>query len=118
MPKVSVILPIFNVKKYLPNALKSLEEQTLKDLEIICINNGSSDRSQKIVEKFQKNNPQIVSISHAPRSIGAARNEGLSIATGEYIAFLDPDDTFNPNALELLYKKAKKHNIDTILYSY
>lgn len=118
MPKVSVILPIFNVEKYLPNALKSLKKQKLKDLEIICINNGSSDRSQKIIEKFQKNNPRVVSISHAPRSIGAARNEGLSIATGEYIAFLDPDDTFNPNALELLYKKAKEQKLDTILYSY
>lgn len=120
MPKVSVILPIFNVEKYLPNALKSLEEQTLEDLEIICINNGSSDSSQEIVNDFQKNNPRIVSISHAPRSIGAARNEGLSIATGEYIAFLDPDDTFNPEALKLLYEKATKQtpNIDTILYSY
>ncbi|MBO5948038.1 glycosyltransferase [bacterium] len=118
MPKVSVILPIFNVEKYLPNALKSLKEQKLKDLEIICINNGSSDSSQEIVNEFQKNNLQVVSISHAPRSIGAARNEGLSIATGEYIAFLDPDDTFNTDALYLLYEKAKKHNIDTILYSY
>lgn len=121
MPKVSVILPIFNVEKYLPNALKSLKKQKLKDLEIICINNGSSDSSQKIVNEFQNNNQQVVSISHiAPKSIGAARNDGLSRATGEYIAFLDPDDTFNPDALYLLYEKATKQepHIDTILYSY
>ena len=116
--KVSVILPIYNQEKYLNKALKSLQAQTLKDIEIICVNDGSTDASLKILNDFREKDSRIKIITQQNQGPGAARNNGLKAAKGEYIAFLDPDDWFEPEALEALYAKSKKQDCDLIVFNY
>lgn len=117
-PKVSVILPIYNQEKYLAKALKSLQNQTLKESEFICINDGSRDSSLKILQDFATKDPRIKIINQKNQGSGCARNNGLKIAQGEYIAFLDPDDWFEPEALESLYNKSKQQNCDLVVFNF
>lgn len=108
MTKISIILPIYNVEKFLENSLKSVINQTLKEIEIICVNDSSTDNSLKILKDFQQKDNRIVVINQENLGSGIARNNGMKIATGEYIGFLDADDyLFNGNALSNLYDKAK-----------
>lgn len=115
---VSVILPIYNQEKYLAKALDSLRNQTLKNTEFICVNDGSKDNSLKILREYASKDSRIKIIDQKNQGCGAARNNGLKAATGEYIAFLDPDDWFEPEALEELYKKSKKQNCDMIVFNF
>ncbi len=117
-PKVSVILPIYNQEKYLAKALDSLKNQTLKETEFICVNDGSRDNSLNILKEYEKNDKRIKIIDQNNQGCGSARNNGLKIAKGEYIAFLDPDDWFEPEALEVLYKKSKKQNCDVLVFNF
>ncbi len=107
MPKVSVIIPVYNVEKYLKESLDSLVKQTLQDIEIICIDDGSTDSSGDILKEYAKNDNRITIITQENKGQGDARNKGIEIAKGEYLAFLDPDDWFELNALETLYDFAK-----------
>ena len=118
IPKVSVVLPIFNVASYLPNALESLKQQSLENIEIICVNNGSTDNSKEIIENYQKDDDRFVLIDHGKKSIGRARNKGIEISKGQYITFLDPDDKFEKNALKELSERADKQENDMILFNY
>ncbi len=111
-PKVSVILPVYNVGKYLRQSLDSLINQTLKDIEIICINDGSTDDSYDILEEYKKKDNRIKVIHKENKGTGAARNDGLRIATGECIGFVDPDDWVKPNMFERLYNLVKEKNLD------
>lgn len=102
MPKVSVIIPIYKTEKYLPTCLNSIIGQSYKDLEIICINDGSPDKSKEILKKFQKQDKRIKVINQANKGLSAARNAGIEKATGDYLFFVDSDDSLHPQAIEIL----------------
>ncbi len=111
-PKVSVILPIYNVGKYLRESLDSLINQTLKDIEIICVNDGSTDDCFEILEEYKEKDNRIKVIHKENGGTGAARNDGLRIARGECIGFVDPDDWVKPNMYERLYGLIKEKNLE------
>lgn len=108
-PKVSIIVPVYNSEKYLERCLDSLVMQTLEDIEIICINDGSTDKSLEILEEYGSN---IVVINQENQGQSIARNKGIDIAKGEYIGFIDSDDWVDVDYFEKLYKAAKKHDAD------
>ena len=115
MPKISLIIPIYNVEKYIEECLNSAINQTLKDIEIICINDCTKDNSMEIVEQFAKNDNRIKVIHHDKnKGLGAARNTGMKYANGEYLAFLDSDDYVDINFLECLYNKAQETKADIV----
>lgn len=98
--KISIIIPVYNSEKYLSECLESVVNQTFKDIEIICVNDGSTDSSQKILEAFQAKDSRIKIINQANSGAGKARNVGIENACGEYLYFLDSDDWLELNALE------------------
>lgn len=104
MVKVSVIVPVYNVEDYLVECLESLVAQTLKEIEIICVNDGSTDGSLTILEEYKKRYPQINVYTKPNGGLSDARNFGLKHATGEYIAFVDSDDYASVTMLETLYE--------------
>ncbi len=114
-PKVSVILPIYNVGKYLRQSLDSLINQTLEEIEIICIDDGSTDDSYNILEEYKLKDARIKVVHKSNKGTGAARNDGLRLATGECIGFVDPDDWVKPNMFEILYNQIKEKNLDIIM---
>ena len=95
--KVSVIVPVYNVEKYLEKGLESLAKQTLKDIEIIIINDGSPDTSQRIIDRYVKEYPNMKGYIKENGGLSDARNYGMQYATGEYIAFVDSDDFVEEN---------------------
>ena len=119
MIKISIIIPVYNTEKYLKKCLDSIINQTLKSLEIICIDDCSTDNSLNILKEYQLKDNRIKIIEQKEnKGQGVARNLGLNIAEGEYIMFLDPDDWLELNALEILYKKSKETNADIIHFNY
>jgi len=113
MPKVSIIIPVYNVEKYITTCLNSLVNQTLKDIEIIVVNDGSPDNCQKIIDKYVKKYPdKVKSYIKENGGQGSARNFGLTKATGEYIGYVDSDDYVCTDMYEKLYNKAKADNLD------
>ena len=115
--KVSVIVPVYNDELYLSNCLESLINQSLKDIEIICINDGSSDNSLSILEDYSDKDDRISYYSQANKGPGAARNKGIEKAKGDYIAFVDADDWLDLNALEKLYNQSIKNDSDMVLFN-
>ena len=110
--KVSVIIPCYNVEKYLRECLDSVVNQTLKEIEIICINDGSPDRSLDILNEYQKQDSRFVIIDQENQGVGRARNNGIKAARGEFICFMDPDDWYpESDVLEVLYFSAKKEGV-------
>ena len=91
MPKLSIIVPIYNVEADLPKCIESILAQNYKDFELILINDGSPDNCMQIIEQYKQKDPRIISIHQKNKGVSAARNAGLSIATGEYIGFIDAD---------------------------
>ena len=91
-PKVSVVLPVYNVGKYLRQCMDSIVGQTLEEIEIICVDDGSSDDSPQILQEYARKDPRVRVICQQNQGAGAARNHGLSVAQGEYLSFLDSDD--------------------------
>lgn len=116
MKKVSIIVPVYNVEKYIDKCLNTLVNQTLKDIEIIIVNDGSPDNSQEIIDKYQKKYPKkIKSFIKENGGQGSARNFGLEKATGEYIGYVDSDDYIELDMYEKLYNKAKKQDLDIVI---
>ncbi|MDE7124807.1 MAG: glycosyltransferase, partial [Eubacterium sp.] len=113
--KVSVIIPVYNSERYLRECLNSVVNQTLKEIEIICVDDGSTDGSIDILKEFADQDSRIQIICQQNQFAGAARNNGMKEAKGKYLAFWDADDYFELNALELLYKKSEKENADLCL---
>jgi glycosyltransferase involved in cell wall biosynthesis len=113
IPKISVIVPVYNAGKYLKKCLDSLINQTLKDIEIICVNDGSTDKSLETLRSYEKKDKRITVINH-PKNLGnqVAKNTGLKNAKGDYIGFSDNDDWVDLNFFETLYKEAKSQNAD------
>lgn len=119
MKKISVIIPVYNSENYLEKCLDSVVNQTLKDIEIIIINDSSKDNSLKIIKKYQKKYENIILINNKINlGIGKSRNKGLEIATGEYITFLDSDDYIALDGYEIAYKYIKKNKLDFITNDY
>ena len=118
MTKVSVLVPIYNVEQYLPECLDSLCGQTLKGIEIICINDGSTDASGAILDEYAKNNSNIVVINKKNSGYGDSMNRGLEAATGEYIGIVESDDFIDQNGFEKLYELAKKTDADIVKANY
>ena len=112
---VSVIVPVYNVEEYLRQCLDSIVNQTLKEIEIICVNDGSTDSSLQILEEYAQKDERIKIITKENEGLGAARNTGMAYATGEYIGFVDSDDWVELDAYEKLYINAKSHNSDMVM---
>lgn len=113
MTKVSLIVPIYNSQNYLEKCIKSLISQTLKDIQIILINDGSTDNSEKIIKSFD--DKRIVYISKNNEGIGKTRNLGIDKATGEFLAFVDSDDYLNEHFCEYMYQKAVNDDCDLVV---
>lgn len=118
MPKISVLMPIYNVERYLREALLSVADQTLRDIEILCINDGSTDDSRAIVAEFCKLDARFRLIDKPNSGYGASMNRGLAEAQGDYVAILEPDDIYEPTALEALYKAAQVSDADVTKANY
>lgn len=115
MPKVSIIIPVYNTEEYLKKCIDSLIYQSLEDIEIICVNDGSTDNSQEILENYSKKDARIKVLYQENKKQGAARNKGMEIATGEYIGYVDSDDWVDFDYFEELYNAAKKQDLDIAL---
>ena len=113
--KVSVIVPVYNTDKYIEKCLQSLVEQTLSDIEIICVNDGSTDNSLSVMEQFAKSDNRIKIITTQNKGQSCARNTGLKIACGEYTGFLDSDDYADKTMFEKLYTNAKQNDSDMVM---
>jgi glycosyltransferase involved in cell wall biosynthesis len=115
--KISVIIPIYNSEKYIEKCINSIVNQTLKDIEIICVNDGSTDNTENILNDFAQKDSRIKILNQENQGQGAARNYGLSIATGEYVGYVDADDYIELNYFETLYNTAKKYNSEIAVAS-
>ena len=110
-PKVSVVVPVYNVEKYVEKCLNSLVNQTFKDIEIIVVNDGSKDNSLEVVKKFE-NDTRVKIISQENKGLSGARNTGIDNASGDYIAFLDSDDWVDYDFIEKLYDAIIRNDCD------
>ncbi len=113
--KVSVIVPVYNVYEYIDKCLDSLVHQTLKDMEIIVVNDGSPDDSESIIKKYEKKYKSIKYVVKKNGGLSDARNFGLKYATGKYISFVDSDDYLELDGLEKMYNKAKEKDYDMVV---
>lgn len=117
MTKLSIIVPVYNVEKYLPKCLESLIKQTLNDIEIICVNDGSMDNSLAILKEFASKDSRIRIIDNQHQGVAKTRNTGIEQSTGEYIGFVDSDDYIDIDFFEKLYNSATKSNSDIAIAS-
>ncbi len=116
-PKVSVIIPVYNTEAYLRECLDSVVNQTLEDIEIFCVDDGSTDASAELLRACQNTDRRIRVLLREHSGAGPARNTGIEAAEGKYITFLDSDDVFAPEALARLYETAERHAADLVLCS-
>lgn len=114
-PRVSVIIPAYNVEKYIEKSVSSLRNQTLTDIEIILVDDSSTDSTLEICNRMAEEDPRIKVIHKENEGAGLARNAALEIATGEYIGFIDSDDFVEPDMLETLCKKAEEYGSDLVM---
>lgn len=117
-PLISIIIPVYNVEKYLADCLDSLVNQTMSDIEIICVNDGSKDNSLAILEDYAKREKRIVLLNQPNSGVSVARNNALKQVRGEYYMFVDSDDWIDANACEVAYNCAIKENADCLMFSY
>ena len=115
MPKISVIMPVYNAERYLDRALDSVLEQTLEDFEFICVNDGSTDASADILRERQMQDKRIQVYEQSNQGAGIARNMGLGHAKGEYLLFLDSDDIFHPDMFRQMYNRCVQENLDVVV---
>ena len=114
MPKVSVIIPVYNVEAYLRECLDSVTNQTLRDMEIVCIDDGSTDGSAEILKEYAAKDRRIKVLTQANSGAGAARNAGLAVAGGEWLSFLDADDEFSPTMLSEMVDAGEQGVADVV----
>lgn len=111
--KVSVVMPVYNKEEYIEACIKTIVDQTLDGIEIICVDDGSTDKSVQVIQRLQETHPNIALIQQENQGAGPARNAGMAAATGEFIAFMDPDDWYyDESVLQDLYEAAKKHHVN------
>ena len=111
-PLISVIIPVYNTKKYLQKCFRSIKNQSYKNLEIIIVNDGSSDNSSTLCEKFKNQDKRVKVINQKNQGLSAARNAGLKICKGDFITFVDSDDAVEDDFIEYLFRLAQKENSD------
>lgn len=111
---VSIVIPVFNAEHYLEDCLNSAIQQTRSEIEIICVNDGSTDSSGRILKRFQALDSRIVVLSQPNLGLSLARNRGLTRATGEYVMFLDSDDALDLEAVEKLVAISREENLDAL----
>ena len=114
MPKVSIVVPVYNVEQYLRQCLDSIVMQTMKDIEIICVDDGSTDCSGKIIDKYAAADRRIKVLHKANAGYGAAMNAGIRLAEGDYIGIVESDDRIAPEMYETLYEAAVNHDLDFV----
>lgn len=117
-PKVSIVVPVYGVERWLPECMDSLMNQTLKEIEIICVDDGSPDNCGKMLDEYAKKDARIKVIHKENGGVQRARNAGLDAATGEYIALVDSDDYVDPHTYEVAYNYAKKDNVDVLHFGH
>ena len=118
MIDISIIVPIYNAEKYVEETIKSIIDQTLKNIEIILVNDGSTDGSKQICEKYLNLDKRIILINKENGGLADARNAGLKIASGKYIMFIDADDLYEPDSCEHMYKTIEETNSDYVIGNY
>ena len=118
MVEISIIVPVYNVEEYLEGCIESILNQTFKDFELILVNDGSTDKSSEICNKYKEIDSRIKVIHKDNGGLSSARNAGLNIARGKYIGFVDSDDTIHPRMYEILYDLIKKHKADISCCNY
>lgn len=116
MCKISVIIPVYNTQEFVESAIRSIQTQSLRDIEIIVINDGSTDNSLNILETLRANDPRLKLFSQQNSGQAIARNKGLSEAKGTYIYFMDSDDILESDALELCYNYAETEQLDLVFF--
>jgi glycosyltransferase involved in cell wall biosynthesis len=117
-PLVSIVMPVYNAEKYLGEAIGSLISQKYNNIEIICVDDGSTDNSVSLIEHYKKIDNRIILIKQKNLHAGIARNTGLSIAKGEYVIFLDSDDIFEKDLISSLVDAIQKHDVEMIIFNY
>ena len=117
-PQVSIIVPVYNVENYIERCLNSLVNQTFKDIEIITINDGSTDKSLELINKYVKEDIRVSVIDLGDEGVSYCRNLGVEKANGKYIMFVDSDDWIDSNMIEAMYKKAEENKLDLVMCSY
>lgn len=117
-PLISIVVPVYNAEKYLTETLDSLSSQGYSNLEIICIDDGSTDGSAEVIRRFQMKDPRIRYIRQENSGPGAARNNGISNAAGKYVAFQDSDDLLHRDAVGIMLRHAEEENADLCIVSY
>ena len=115
-PKVSIVIPVYNTEAYVEDTILSIVNQSLRDSEIIVINDGSTDNSLPVIEKLAEKDPRIRIYSQENQGLSAARNAGIEHANGKYLYFMDSDDLLDPDALEQCVKKCEANNLDFLFF--
>lgn len=115
-PIVSVIVPVHNAEKYLEQCIESILGQTLKNIEVICVNDQSTDGSAAILDGYVEKDPRVSILQSPGLGAGGARNIGLGVARGKYLSFLDADDFFEPDMLDAAVEQAEKDSSDIVVY--
>lgn len=118
MPKVSIVIPIYNAERYLKMALLDISKQTYKNIEVICVDDGSIDGSLNIIEQFVISDSRFRLVKQNNQYAGVARNNGLNCASGEYILFLDADDRFERNMIRSLVETIEREKVDVVYFGY
>ena len=118
MPAISVIIPIYNVEKYLRRCLDSVKNQTFPDWEAICVNDGSPDNSAEILEEYAKKDARFKIVNKENGGLSDARNAGMAVASGKYILYLDSDDFIHPQTMEIAYSLALRDGSDIVSFRY
>jgi glycosyltransferase involved in cell wall biosynthesis len=116
--KVSVVIPVYNAEKFIAECIQSLLIQTLKECEFIFVNDGSLDRSGEIIEEYQKSDGRILLFNQENQGVSTARNNGLDVAVGQYIGFVDADDFIEKDMYEKLYNTALENDADIVISNY
>lgn len=116
MPNVTVVIPVYNVERYLKKCVDSVLAQTFTDYEIILVDDGSTDNSGILCDEYAASHPCISVIHQQNKGLGGARNTGIAAAKGDYLLFLDSDDSLHPEALEICWGKAKQYDCDMVLF--
>ena len=117
-PQASIIVPVYNVENYIERCLNSLVNQTFKDIEVITINDGSTDKSLELLNKYAKEDIRISVIDLGDEGVSYCRNLGIEKANGKYIMFVDSDDWIDSSMVEVMYKKAEENKLDLVMCSY
>ena len=118
MTEISIIVPIYNAEKYLCETIQSIFKQTFINFELICVNDGSKDKSLQILNFFKRIDKRIVILNQENQGVSMARNNAIAVAKGKYIAFLDADDLMHPLFLEKMYQTIRQENSDIVYCDY